>query len=60
MTRKIFWKKSLDQLEPEDFRGMKLRRVLGVMGLLLMGIRVIIGQEFYYQVLRLQTTLELL
>jgi hypothetical protein len=47
MTRKIFWKKSLDQLEPEDFSGMKLRRVLGVMGLLLMGIRVIIGTGIF-------------
>jgi basic amino acid/polyamine antiporter, APA family len=47
MTRKIFLKKSIDQLELEDFSCVKLRRVLGVWGLLLMGIGAIIGAGIF-------------
>ena len=47
MTRKIFWKKSIDQLS-EITEGEKgLKRVLGTPGLLLMGIGAIIGAGIF-------------
>ncbi len=47
MTRKIFWKKSINQLL-ETTEGEKgLKRVLGTSGLLLMGIGAIIGAGIF-------------
>jgi len=47
MTRKIFWKKSINQLT-EITKGDKgLKRVLGTPGLLLMGIGAIIGAGIF-------------
>ena len=61
MTRKIFWKKSLDQLEPEDFSGMKAEEGSGSYGSTSHGNKSHNrDRNFYSQVLRLQTTLELL
>jgi basic amino acid/polyamine antiporter, APA family len=47
MTRKIFWKKSVDQLIEITEKDKGLKRVLGTPGLLLMGIGAIIGAGIF-------------
>jgi basic amino acid/polyamine antiporter, APA family len=47
MTRKIFWKKSINQLTEITEGDKGLKRVLGTSGLLLMGIGAIIGAGIF-------------
>jgi len=47
MTRKIFWKKSINQLTEITEGDKGLKRVLGTPGLLLMGIGAIIGAGIF-------------
>ena len=47
MTRKIFWKKSIDQLSEITEGDKGLKRVLGTPALLLMGIGAIIGAGIF-------------
>jgi APA family basic amino acid/polyamine antiporter len=47
MTRKIFWKKSINQLTEITEGDKGLKRVLGTRGLLLMGIGAIIGAGIF-------------
>ncbi len=47
MTRKIFWKKSIDQLLEATEGDKGLKRVIGTPGLLLMGIGAIIGAGIF-------------
>ena len=47
MTRKIFWKKSINQLLETSEGEKGLKRVLGTSGLLLMGIGAIIGAGIF-------------
>ena len=47
MTRKIFWKKSINQLSEITEGDKGLKRVLGTPGLLLMGIGAIIGAGIF-------------
>jgi basic amino acid/polyamine antiporter, APA family len=47
MTRKIFWKKSINQLLETSQGDKGLKRVLGTPGLLLMGIGAIIGAGIF-------------
>jgi APA family basic amino acid/polyamine antiporter len=47
MTRKIFWKKSINQLLETSEGDKGLKRVLGTSGLLLMGVGAIIGAGIF-------------
>jgi APA family basic amino acid/polyamine antiporter len=47
MTRKIFWKKSINQLLETSEGDKGLKRVLGTTGLLLMGVGAIIGAGIF-------------
>jgi APA family basic amino acid/polyamine antiporter len=47
MTRKIFWKKSINQLLETGEGDKGLKRVLGTSGLLLMGVGAIIGAGIF-------------
>ena len=47
MTRKIFWKKTIDQLLEATEGDKGLKRVIGTPGLLLMGIGAIIGAGIF-------------
>ena len=47
MTRKIFWKKSINQLLETGEGDKGLKRVLGTTGLLLMGVGAIIGAGIF-------------
>ncbi|MGB8232742.1 MAG: amino acid permease, partial [Methanobacterium sp.] len=47
MTRKIFWRKTIDQLLEATEGDKGLKRVIGTPGLLLMGIGAIIGAGIF-------------